>query len=343
MNFIVKKEYLLFLFFSIFIGMIVAGRGDTRDTFAYYEVFKRIDSYNLLSPVQFYEKSGMEIGFGWYSYLISLFTNSPYILFLIISFFTFVYIYKTSVNVGSAFFPMILLYLSSGYFFIQQFMQIRQGLAIPLALYAISLIINKKKINLGFIFFSLLSVSFHQSAAVLLFVALVFYYFSIRLNLKLIYFKLISFLVFIVFVFLSKFVLIDLLITTSGRVESYSDSEYAEAVGLFRLPNIKSFLTFILMLVFFDEKMYRNKLITVFYLLFVVGVALRIGFSDFGILSGRLAISFTFTEIFILPFIFKKLGKMWMLFFLTFIVFQGVATYVFQAPYVFVDYFKPLF
>ena len=88
--------------------------------------------------------------------------------------------------------------------------------------------------------------------------------------------------------------------------------------------------------------MYRNGLFTVFFLLFVVGVAFRIGFSDFAILSGRFATAFSFSEIFILPFVFYRFKYINNILLVLFVIVQAVATYVFQAPYVMDDYFKPL-
>ena len=88
--------------------------------------------------------------------------------------------------------------------------------------------------------------------------------------------------------------------------------------------------------------MYKNNLFRVFFLLFVVGVAFRIGFSDFAILSGRFATAFSFSEIFILPFVFYRFKYFSTILLMLFVILQTIATYIFQAPYVIDDYFKPL-
>ena len=145
------------------------------------------------------------------------------------------------------------------------------------------------------------------------------------------------------FIFIAKFVLVDFLISISGRVEVYSNSaEYSEDLGVFRLPNIKAFFTYLFILFFMNRKMYENKLFTIFFLLFIIGLAFRIGFSDFAILSGRFATAFSFSEIFILSFIFNRFKHLNIVLLLLFVVSQAVATYMYQAPFVFEDYFKPL-
>ena len=166
------------------------------------------------------------------------------------------------------------------------------------------------------------------------------YFLKIKISLK--KFKWVSVVLLIMFIFIAKFVLVDFLISISGRVEVYSNSaEYSEDLGVFRLPNIKAFLTFLFILFFMNRKMYENKLFTIFFLLFIIGLAFRIGFSDFAILSGRFATAFSFSEIFILSFIFNRF-KHHIVLLLLFVVSQAVATYMYQAPFIFEDYFKPL-
>ena len=339
---LIKKNTIIFLLVSIFVALIVGNRGGTRDTIIYYSVFKYIDILDLLNPIQFYIFTGMEIGFGWYCYLISLLTQSYIILFTVFSFLTFYVIFLVSrkIEVNPIF--VLLLYLSSGHFLLQQFMQIRQGIAIPLALYALAIFILENKFSIQFLLITLLAFSFHQVALPIVCIGIVLYFF-LRKEISLRQFKWLSVVLLIVFILIAKLTLANVLISLSSRVEEYSSStEYAEDLGIFRLPNIKAFFTFLFMLFFMNEKMYRNSLFTVFFLLFVVGVAFRIGFSDFAILSGRFATAFSFSEIFILPFVFYRFKYINNILLVLFVIVQAVATYVFQAPYVMDDYFKPL-
>ncbi|WP_404981788.1 EpsG family protein [Capnocytophaga granulosa] len=341
---LVKKNTIVFLFISLIIALIVGNRGDTRDTIVYYNVFKYINSLNLLNPAIFYIFTGMEIGYGWYCYLINLITDSHIVLFTIFSFLTFYIVFLISKKIHLKILPILLLYLSSGYFLLQQFMQIRQGFATPLALFAVTIFItDNNKFSIKFLLITLLAFSFHQIALPVVLIGIFFSIILKKTNLSINKFKWISILVFILFIFIAKFAIVSLLTNISSRVEVYSNSaEYAENIGVFRLPNIKAFFTFLFILFFMNEKMYKNKLFTIFFLLFIVGVAFRIGFSDFAILSGRFATAFSFSEIFILPFVFYRFKYFNHLFLILFVIVQAIATYMFQAPFVIEDYFKPL-
>ena len=223
-------------------------------------------------------------------------------------------------------------------------MQIRQGLATPLALFAITVfIMDNNKFSIKFLLITLLAFSFHQIALPVILIGVLLSIILKKIDLSINEFKWISVFLFIIFIIIAKFLLVNLLINISSRVEVYSNSsEYAENVGIFRLPNIKAFFTFLFILFLMNEKMYRNKLFTIFFLLFIVGVAFRIGFSDFAILSGRFATAFSFSEIFILPFAFYRFKYFNHIFLILFVIAQAIATYMFQAPFVMEDYFKPL-
>jgi len=185
--------------------------------------------------------------------------------------------------------------------------------------------------------------TFHQIALPVILIGVLLSIILKKIDLSINEFKWISVFLFIIFIIIAKFLLVNLLINISSRVEVYSNSsEYAENVGIFRLPNIKAFFTFLFILFLMNEKMYRNKLFTIFFLLFIVGVAFRIGFSDFAILSGRFATAFSFSEIFILPFAFYRFKYFNHIFLILFVIAQAIATYMFQAPFVMEDYFKPL-
>ena len=341
---LVKKSTIGFLTISFFIALFVGNRGNTRDTIVYLTVFKNIYSLDLLNPIKFYLFTGMEIGFGWYCYIINLITHSHVILFTIFSLFTFLIIYLISKKLNVTILSVLLLYISTGYFLLQQFMQIRQGLATPLALFAITVfIMDNNKFSIKFLLITLLAFSFHQIALPVILIGVLLSIILKKIDLSINEFKWISVFLFIIFIIIAKFLLVNLLTNISSRVEVYSNSsEYAENVGIFRLPNIKAFFTFLFILFLMNEKMYRNKLFTIFFLLFIVGVAFRIGFSDFAILSGRFATAFSFSEIFILPFAFYRFKYFNHIFLILFVIAQAIATYMFQAPFVIEDYFKPL-
>ena len=341
---LIKKNTVIFLLVSLLVALIVGNRGDTRDTIIYYYVFRYIDILDLLNPAKFYIFTGMEIGFGWYCYLISFITNSHIVLFTVFSFITFYIIYLVSrkIEINPTF--VLLLYLSSGYFLLQQFMQIRQGFATPLALYALTIFMSKRdKFYIWFLLITLLAFSFHQVSLPIICIG-VLLNLLLRIKMSLIRFKWLSIVILIAFILIVKFALADFLTSVSSRVETYSNSaEYSGDIGVFRLPNIKAFLTFLFILFFMNKDLYENKLFAIFFLLFTIGVAFRIGFSEFSILSGRFATAFSFSEIFILPFIFNRFKYFNNILLALFIISQTITTYIFQAPFVLEDYFKPLF
>lgn len=342
----VKKSFLYYSPVIIIISLIVGNRGATRDTQTYYDVFKYIEDLDLTNPALFYLQTGMEIGLGWYSYFISLFSNSSVVLFSVYSFVTFYFIYKICQLLEISFGWSLLFYLSSAYFVIQQFMQIRQGLAIPIGLYAVVLLYKEEKFSLKFWLLSLFAVSMHQISAVPIMAGSIFYFFRNKTEkISLIKFKIYSSVFLIIAIFFSKFVIVDLLIQFSERILVYSESEeYSENLSLFRLPNIKAFFTFLLLLVLMNEKFYHNKVFTLFYLLFTMSLAFRIGFIDFSILSGRFSTAFAYSEIFILPLMFFRFKNPFgIIFILFFTIIQAIATYGFQVPPDFYEsYFKPL-
>nr|WP_315011453.1 EpsG family protein [uncultured Capnocytophaga sp.] len=339
----VKKTTIWFFLITLSIAFIVGNRGDTRDTIVYYWVFKYINILDLLNPAKFYIFTGMEIGFGWYCYLISFITNSHIVLFTTFSFLTFYIIYLVSYKIDANHIFVLLLYLSSGYFLSQQFMQIRQGFASPLALYALTIFVDKEdKFYVRFLLITLLAFSFHQVSLPIVCIG-VLLSFLLRIKISLIKFKWLSIVILVVFIFIAKFALADFLVNVSSRIETYSNSaEYSGDIGVFRLPNIKAFLTFLFILFFMNKDLYKNKLFAIFFLLFTIGVAFRIGFSEFAILSGRFATAFSFSEIFLLPFIFYRFKNFKTTLFILFVTLQAIATYMFQAPYVINDYFRPL-
>ena len=340
---LIKKNTIVFLLVSLLVALIVGNRGDTRDTIIYYYVFRYIDILDLLNPAKFYIFTGMEIGFGWYCYLISFITNSHIVLFTVFSFITFYVIYLVSRKIEVSPIFVLLLYLSSGYFLLLQFMQIRQGFATPLALYALTIFMGKEdKFYIRFLLITLLAFSFHQVALPIVCIGILLSL-LLRIRMSLINFKWLSIVILIVFILIAKFALTDFLVSVSSRVETYSNSaEYSGDIGIFRLPNIKAFFTFLFILFFMNKNLYENKLFAIFFLLFTIGVAFRIGFSEFSILSGRFATAFSFSEIFILPFIFNRFKYFNNILLALFIISQTITTYIFQAPFVLEDYFKPL-
>lgn len=340
------NNFLMFLLLSTIVSIIVGNRGETRDTLIYWNIFKNIKDYPLDSPLLFYQETGVEIGYGWYAYIISLITNSNVLLFSVWSFSIFYFIYLISKFVNVKYFYVFLIYISSGYFAIQQFMQIRQGLSVPIALYAILLLYKYRSFSIKFIVLCLLSISIHQLAAIIIILGVLVIFALERdafSSLSLNKFKYLLVLLIITIVFVSKYLLLDIFISLSPRINDYASSEFSEGLSIFRLPNIKALGIYILILFLFNEKMYRDKFLVLFLCLYSIGLAFRFGFIDFSILSGRFSGGATFVEIFILPIILNRFRGAGLLL-IMYVTVMAIATYIYQVPNDFYEsYFNELY
>lgn len=347
MKFLVKKEFLIFLLISIIASLVVGFRGATNDTYTYYSIFKNINNYDLkLSDFnKFYIETGMEIGWGWYSKIISFFTSSSIPLFTIYSFLIFSILYKISQNINLKYIYIMCFYLPSGFFFLQQFMQIRQALAVPLVIYASVLFLNNKKI-LSLIFF-ILAISFHQITVVFIFIFLVYllldkYYPLFYSELR---FKFLNIFILIFGLFTVRFIIFPIAFSTFERLQTYSNTEYGDEIGLFSLANIKFYIEFIAIILLTNRKLISNKFYVFMVFIFTIGLTLRISFYDFAILSGRLSNVFLLIEIFLIPMLFWYRLKT--IYFYLFLMFYFIlifyVTWFFQAAeYLEKAYFIPL-
>ncbi|WP_439256813.1 EpsG family protein [Lonepinella sp. BR2271] len=347
MKILIKLNHLILYFLLLLLIIVVGARGATRDTEIYYNIYRNINSYDLCSFSNFYHTAQVEIGYGWYSYLISLISqNSSFLLFFPLSLITFVAVLSISRKLQAQEFLVLLLYVSSAYFLILQFMQMRQGLAVPLALLSITMLFSKKYNYVKFLVFAVLAFSFHQVSFVVALSGLLCFFlvsFLLNKNISLNNFRAWSIFIFLISVVISKYVLLDIMINFSERLSAYANNSYGEEIGFFRLPNIKAFLVFIFILIFMNKKIYENRLFLVFFIMYIIGVSMRFGFSEFAILGGRFASALTFTEIFILPFIFSRFVNGGLIIFLIYVAIQFFLTYFIQAPYVIEDYFKPIY
>ncbi|MCK3655749.1 hypothetical protein A4G19_08265 [Pasteurellaceae bacterium Macca] len=337
----VEKNFFIFILLTIPISLIVGLRGATLDTQNYINIFYNINDYDLLNISQFYNETSYEIGYGWFSYIFKSLNLSHEIFFIAISILTFYFIYKVSIAFNISYLSVFFLYISSGYFLMQQFMQMRQGLAVPLVLYSMLLFTQKKRVFP--ILLAIIAISFHQSMFALVSVGCLSLLFFKDKDLSMKEIRIYSIFFLILFIFICKFILLNLMLEYSSRLQNYaSDPTYADSLGLFRLPNIRSYIVFLLVFIFSTKKMFLDKLFLYFYIFLLISISIRIGFSDFGILSSRFSTVFSHVEIFLLPLIFKRFGVLNNMFLFFWISAQFIATYMFQAPYVMEHYFIPL-
>lgn len=345
MNLQASRNFIYFLISSLVLSFIVGNRGDTNDTQIYYDIFKKIDFYNIWDYYGFYSDTGVEVGWGIYCKIISFFSNSSLILFSLFSFFTFYFIYCNTKNLNLRFYTVMMFYLPTGFFLMQQFMQIRQGLAIPIVILASLLFLDgRRKLALILFFISIL---FHQIAfsfiIVFLFFIIVNKKIDIGFNKK--KFLLFNILILLLGVLIARKILLPLASGVFDRLISYSTSEYAEQVGFFSISNIKYYLEFVLLLCFTKNKLLQNKKYIFLFFCFTIGLTLRIAFYDFAILSGRLSNVFLLVEIFILPMLLNSVFKRKIVLIISIIYFILIfyVTWVFQASqFIEKSYFIPL-
>lgn len=333
----IRKDFIPFWFCSFIFICIAALRGKTRDTDAYLFVYKNINSFPL-DFKGFYDSTGMEIGYG---YIASFFynLNAPFFIFLFfISFITFFFIKKASNNLGTNAFFVLLAYLPV-FFANHQLMQIRQGLAVAAAYCALSYFINNKAKILGWLSF-IFGFIFHN--VILIFI---FFFFNkinkfiltdkINLFIK-------CFLIVISVVVLCRILTDYGLIQLTDRVSTYTDSIYSEDRPVYHPANLRSLLLLVIFVYFRPKsKEFTYDFLTILY---AIGVGFRLGFYDFLILSGRLSTIFTFSEIFLIPMLLKfKFNQVTSFFLMLFYVIINLyITIVYQVPFIFEDYFRPL-
>lgn len=342
----VRKDLITFFLLSLPFVFFVGLRGGTPDTQIYFDVFKSIGTLDLLNPIKFYFETGMEIGFGWFSWLISQFSTSSLILFSLFSLLNFYFIYLTCRELNLKYIYALFFYIPSQYFFLQQFMQMRQGLAVSIVVYAAVKALNRQKLTLSTALLFVLAFSFHQVSIALIAAFFLFYIFKNNVLTSRIAFMYVYWISFVVLVLLCKFLILDLVIGASGRLQDYANTDlYAADISLFSLPNIRTFLILLFLTFFAGEHLKQSQIYRFFLYLMFVAMAVRIGFSDFAIMSGRLATAFSYVEIFALPLLMISRFKPFPAIALSLIYFilLIIVTLHFQAPYLLEMYGLPLY
>lgn len=345
MEILVKKNLLWFLLLSVPLAFLVGSRGETNDTYTYYSIFKNISYYDLTNFGDFYLETGVELGWGLYSKVISLFSNSPVVLFSVFSLLIFYFIYKICNIIKLKFIYVMCFYLPTGFFFMQQFMQIRQALAVPLVVYAaVSFLDGRKKTST--IFF-LLALVFHQIS--IAFIVVFFSYLIISryypLDFSVKRFLTLNIIVLMIGFILARLFFLPLAMGLFDRLNAYSDTDYAENVGFLSLANIKFYIEFLIILFFTNSKLISNKFFVFFVFCFTIGLTLRLAFFDFAILSGRLSNAFLFVEVFLIPMLLLNRLSLNFFYLYSFIYFFLLlyVTWNFQAAqYLESAYFIPL-
>lgn len=335
-NIVVLKETFLFIPIAIFFACISSLRGDTPDTYNYKIIYENIYNYSLI-PSKFYEQTYMEVGYGYLA-IISKTLNLDFRFFLFLySLLIFIFIKKTANNFGINSFYSILCYLSTFYVY-HQWMQLRQGLAVVLAFYFVSLIYNNKSFLKSCIYYGFAIIS--HNVVIPFGIIFLFY---IKKTRSIYENNNFSFFLKLFFCFILVLVACRLVsffaISQLDRVQTYAVLE--ESRSLLHPANLRGYILLLLFLIF---RIKNNNALNILLVLYATGIAIRIGFYDFLILSGRLSTVFTFAEIFIIPIIllakFNKILAISLLFLYVFI--SGYLTANIQLPDILNQYFQPL-
>lgn len=345
---LIRRHRLLLIAFIV-LAFIVTFRGKTRDTIVYKYVYENLEYMDLGSVSGFYSNSGMEIGYGYLSYIVSLFFDDYHVVFFVISFSILYCLYKVSIYLKINIMVFFLVYITNYYFVMQQFMQIRQGFSTALVFYGALLFFNKKYYSSFGLF--IIACLFHQTAFafVTFFIGYLLtksFFERYRSNI----FLYISVIVGVVLVCKSMLLVIP---NYFVRVASYADSDYSQVLSPLRLTSLRFYFLFIFFLIFFYfffKRKYQdnfpknaNHFLVFLLVTYAVGLGIRVGFNDFAILSTRLSEFFLFAEIFLTSFIFsyKKLDIKFLLLFLVYLITQ-IFILINQLDYVFIDYFKEI-
>ncbi|MFX5722653.1 EpsG family protein [Acinetobacter baumannii] len=334
--FVVKKRSVLFIVIAIIFSFITAMRGNTPDTINYKSLYNEIDRISL-NPSTFYDQTYMEYGFGlitaFFKYL-----NFDFSFFLFFyAFLTFIFIKKASDNFGINNVVVLFCYLPT-FYFLHQWAQIRQGLAIAIAYYSISVAIKNEQHFKSFIFY-IISVSIHNVATpFIIFFKNILFKLLIKLNK---YYYIIAIILFISTILLCR-IFSGISFDFSDRLSGYST--YEESRGLLHPVNLRAYALLLFFLLFRTKSNTNNIILDFLILTYVIGVGIRLGFYDFLILSGRLGTIFTYSEIFIIPLILSLRFNKITGYIFAFIYFS-ISLYLslfLQTPEIIDQYFQPL-
>lgn len=323
--------------------LMVALRGDTRDTFNYIEAFRATTEFPW-DPLAFYAAMGMEWGFGITSWALNAIGLGPSSLFFLFSLGTFYFLHKAALRVKLDLIEVSPYYLGS-FFLLQQLMQIRQGLATTLVLSIVVLVGSPQARVWRTVPATLLAASMHLTSALPLLGVQVLNRLMPRPGRW--QMALWLALVMLATAALARaFMSLDA-IESLGRLSLYAaDEEYSDARDLLDVANVRATLVLLLLLFGATTRLLRTRSYVLMLGLYAAHLGLRFGFFDFLILSGRLSTALGIVEILLLPMLMKarirsvglRLG-IGLIYFLV----HALATLLVQAPYLIDDYFTPLY
>lgn len=320
-----RKISFLFVFFIIVCISFLSGLREElnigTDTINYLNFFSSLTHYNLVTDK-------FEVGFVLLSRFISFFTSSGYIYLSTLSFlglfFVFLFFKKTSPLPIYSFIVFALCYSYSLYFG-----QIRQGIALPIVLYAIYALMIKDNVK-QFILFLLLSCFFHVSSLIVILLICIR-----KIKLKYLFFMAMFSFLFVFYDISSLFVYFDNLVSSFfgrsfiiNKITNYLSGDNNEQFG-FSLIQLLYILNICVFMYFNYALKTRNGYFEILLKIYFFGVALNFICNSFPILI-RMTYPFLVFEYIIQAYIivFTK-GKLFKsLLFIVFLLVSVVRFYV---------------
>lgn len=288
-----------FYFFSFLVIVLILFSGlrtESNDYDGYREIFNQVPTLFNLSINWFISKSvNVEYGFIILSSFVKIFSNNIVLFMLIVStlslFLNSYVIWKTSPYV----FLSLLLYFSHN-FILKETIQIRQGLASAIILYAFYKHINKRLVN-----FLIILAGSIQASAFLVFIPI---YFSYKKLSNKVY--LLTFVFFLVFTFLySGRHLFEGVLNLFGLPSSISGylgwEEHDFKIGFFSPILIKQLFIFLILLYNRNKLQERYSHFNILLNFYFFSSIWYIYFNDFAIIAGRVSNLFSIGEVLLIP------------------------------------------
>lgn len=247
------------VFLSLILALLIADRGATPDTNNYWRIYLNIDNYNIMNPLIFYKQTGVEIAFGWYSHLMTLLSSGKLFFFFVYSYLIFFFIFQSAKKIRIPYLPVLVYYLSSSFFYTQQFMQMRQGLAIAIAMFSLIAILNTNKKKVFLYILLLISIFVHQTAIILIGIFITFKAYGKFIS-KIKHKQIINLLLITLAILSLKYLVMPSLIMMSSRVAAYAATDnFAATRSLVALPNIRTFLVLVITSILSNSTVRKNE------------------------------------------------------------------------------------
>lgn len=336
-----RARHWLTLLMLLPLSLLVALRGDTGDTANYLSAFKATQDFPW-EPLDYYASFSMEWSFGLLSWLINALSLPSPVLFFVFSFATFYFLSLAAERMSMSLLTIAPYYLGT-FFLAQQFLQIRQGLAMGLAFSMLPVVVTRRmSVVPGLSLMATMLVHVVSCLTVLAAWLLAFNRPNpTRRALALWCLALIA----LTFLGARAIMTLDV-ISVAGRLADYAaDGQYNQELHFLAPPNIRAAMLLALMVITTTPLLLRSPVFVVLIGMYAVHVGMRFGFYDFIILSGRLSTALSFAEVFILPLLVReRVRNRWLrgVLAVTYLVTHAFATYQIQVPTLIDDYFTPL-